>query len=295
LILQGIYLPVTTPFHPVTGEVDLAAFDENLSAWGAFPLNGLLVAGSTGEAPLLDEAEGLALVERARLALDGRQLLVGTGTESTCRTLRLCAAAAERGADAVLVRPPGYYRDAMTPAAIVSHYRTIADRSPIPIILYHIPRYVPVDLLPEIVAELTTHENIIGLKDSSGDLRSLGAMSVACEGRATLLVGSGALLYPGLEIGAPGGILAVGLLAPELCGQLLAAWRAGDFGTAGGLQERIGPLHKAVIGRHGVPGVKFALDRLGMAGGPPRPPLLPLSRGSGEEVIAALRAAELVE
>lgn len=253
------------------------------------------MAGSTGEAPLLDEVELLRLVEWGRSSVgDGRPLVAGTGLESTRGTLRLCREVARAGADAVLVRPPHYYRDAMTPAAVEDHYRRVADGSPLPVVLYNIPRYVSVELDPELVGRLARHENVAGIKDSSGEVRNAGELVEVCGSEASVLVGAGTLLYGGLEIGAEGGVLAVGLLAPELCGEILEAFDRGESSRAGELQERVGALDRAVVGDHGVAGVKHALDRLGWSGGPVRPPLQPLD-GAGERTVEeALEAAGLL-
>lgn len=276
--------------------MDLEGFAANLEWWGADTPAGFVVGGSTGEAPLLEDVELCLLVERARETCGpDRKVLVGTGAESTRRTISLCRQAAGLGADGVLVRPPAYFRDAMTAPALAAHYEAVAEASPIPIVLYHVPKYVPVDLPPDLVAEIARHENVAGIKDSSGDLARLGALVDACEGRARVLVGSGRAWYSGLEVGAAGGILAVALVAPGAAWGVWEAWQAGDGSAAGGLQERLGPLDRAVVGRHGVPGVKYALDRLGRVGGPPRPPLRPLSDPAREEVEDALRRAGLLE
>lgn len=257
-------------------------------------MDGLVVAGSTGEAPLLDEIEVLRLVEWAReVTPRGVPVVAGTGLESTRGTVRLCREVARNGADAVLVRPPSYYADAMTGRALDRHYRAVADASPVPVVLYHIPRYVPVDLEPDLVAGLARHENVAGIKDSSGDIRNLGELTEVCAGEASVLVGSGTLLYGGLEVGAAGGILAVGLLATGACGEILEAWRDGDTERAGALQERVGGLHRAVVGKLGVPGVKAALDRLGLEGGPVRPPLQDLEEEGRRRAARALEGAGL--
>lgn len=252
-----------------------------------------MVAGSTGEAPLLDDDERVLLLELARSAVPGATVIAGAGAESTRAVIRRCREAAERGAAAALVRPPAYYRDAMTEEALRAHFLAVADASPVPLILYHIPRYVPVEIPPPLAAALSRHENIAGIKDSSGDVRSLGALCEALSGRAAVLAGSGTLLYPGLELGTAGGILAVALLAPQACRELIEAWERGEVAEAGRLQERIGPLHRSVVGGLGVPGVKAALDQLGLAGGPPRPPLLPLDAAGRRRVEGALVAAGL--
>jgi len=283
---------VTTPFANAGG-VDVLAFRSNLTAWLAHPVAGIVVAGSTGEAPLLGRDELLALVDAALPLTEGRRLIVGTGAEATRDAVALSVAAGQRGADAVLVRSPSYYQPAMSPAVLRDHFVRVADASPVPVILYHIPKFVPVRLDPELVGRLVEHENIVGIKDSSGDLSNLAALVDACGSRGSVLVGSGALLYAALEAGATGGILGVGLLATRSATRLYAAWTEGDTAAAGALQERIGPLHKSVVVGLGVPGVKAALDALGLIGGPPRPPLQPLTGDRLAAVEAALEAAGL--
>lgn len=289
-LLEGLFLPVTTPFD-AAGEVDEEAFRANLRGWLAHPVAGLVIGGSTGEAPLLEEEELFRLLRWAREEASDRLLVAGTGAESTRATVRAGREAAEHGADAVLVRPPSYYRDAMTPAALRAHYHAVADASPVPVILYHIPRYVPVELRPELVRGLVRHGNVAGIKDSSGDIRNLGALVEGCGDEARVLVGSGSLLYAALEIGAAGGIVAVGLLVPGIACEILEAWRAGRTAEAGRLQERVDALNRTVVGGLGVPGVKAALEELGLSGGDPRPPLLPLEERGRRAVRGALRAA----
>lgn len=291
---EGVLLPVTTPFDD-SGGVDLNAYRGNLRAWLSHPISGVVAAGSTGEAPLLDLTEFGALVAASRELLEERALIAGAGAESTRQAITLCRSAAGEGADAVLVRPPGYYRDAMNPGAVRDHFTAIADASPIPVILYNIPKYVPVELAPELVAELVSHQNVVGIKDSSGDLHNLGALADACDGRADVLVGAGHLFYPALELGASGGVLGVGLMATGATTELYEAFQAGRMALAGRLQERIGPLNKAVVGKLGVPGVKEALDLLGLVGGPPRPPLQALADRERSAVRDALARAGLLE
>lgn len=293
--LDGIFLPVTTPFDSDTGDPDLGAFTDNIHAWCAHPIAGVVVGGSTGEQALLDEDELLALVARAaRSRSDGMALIAGTGAESTRATIRLCDLAAREGADAVLVKPPAYYRGRMSPEAIRTYFMAIADASPVPVILYHVPKFVPVDLVPDLVGRLVEHPNIIGIKDSSGDLKNLGALTDACADRASVLVGSGSHLYAGLELGVTGGILAVALIAPGESCAVVEAWRAGRAAEAGRAQETLGPLNRAVVGGTGVPGIKHALDLLGYRGGDPRPPLLPPTADVREKVRTALARAALL-
>ena len=290
--LDGVYLPVTTPFDSTTGDVDLEGFASNLAMWCSHPIAGVVVGGSTGELALLEEDEVVALVARAaRARRDGTALIVGTGAESTRATVRRCREAASEGADAVLVKPPSYYRGRMSPEALHGFFSEVADASPVPVILYHVPKFVPVEVVPDLAGELVRHPNIAGIKDSSGDMHNLGALCEAVGDRGAVVVGAGTLLYPGLEIGARGGIIAVGLLAAAAACELHRTFKAGRSAEAGRLQERIGPLHKKVVAGIGVPGVKYGLDRLGFVGGLPRPPLLPLTDRERSEVEAALEAA----
>ena len=292
--LDGVFLPVTTPFDRVSGEVDLEGFASNVKAWCHHPIAGLVVGGSTGEAVLLDEAELLRLVERGATARrDGTALIAGTGAESTRATIRQCVGMAEAGADAVLVRAPAYFRARMTAEALRTHFLAVADASPVPLILYHVPKFVPVDVVPELAAELLRHGNIVGIKDSSGDLHNLGALCEAIGDAGAVVVGSGTVVYPGLEMGASGAIIAVGLLAPAAACELYRSWAAGRSAEAGRQQERIGPLHKRVVAGIGVAGVKHGLDLLGFVGGLSRPPLLPPTDRERLEVAEALEGAGL--
>lgn len=292
--LEGIYLPVTTPFRSTDGSFDSDGFTSNLRAWGKIPIAGVLVGGSTGESVLLEREEFSAAIRLARETLsEDRTILAGTGRQSTRATIQACVEAAAAGADAVLVLPPSYFQARMTADALRMHFWEVADASPVPVVLYHVPKFVPVSLIPELVGELIRHHNIVGIKDSSGDIQNLGALCDVCGDDATVLVGAGTHLYSGLEIGARGGIIAVGLLAASDATDLYDAFMAGRMNEAGRLQERIGPLHKAVVAGTGVPGLKVALDLLGFVGGPPRPPLLPPDEATCVSIREALTHAGL--
>jgi len=290
--LNGVHLPVTTPFAE-TGDVSASAFGANLDRWLSHAVSGLVIAGSTGEAPMLSDEELLVLVELAAIRIGDRALIVGTGAESTRHVIANSKAAAERGATAVLVRAPCYFAPAMSEAVLSDFWTAVADASPVPVILYHIPKFVPVDVTPDLVGRLVEHENIIGIKDSSGSLESLVAFVGACGSSASALVGSGALLLAALDAGAVGAILGSAVVAPGIASDLYAAWRDDDRDRAVALQDLLGPLHTSIVVGCGNPGVKAALDRLGMYGGPPRPPLPPVDAERAAVVEAALEAAGL--
>ncbi|MEJ2679419.1 MAG: dihydrodipicolinate synthase family protein, partial [Gemmatimonadota bacterium] len=151
-----------------------------------------------------------------------------------------------------------------------------------------------VDLDPGLVGELTRHPNVAGLKDSSGDLKRFAAYTEACDDHVRLFVGNGTLLYSALELGAVGGILAAGLLAADDYGALIRHYREGRSQEAGRLQEKLTPVHREIVAKAGIPGVKVAMDRLGLTGGPPRPPLRPLPDKDGERVGQVLKQAGLL-
>ena len=293
--LSGVLVPCTTPFDPVTGDVDLVGFRANVRCFMAHPVRGIVVGGSTGEAVLLDEDERVLLLEGARdLVPDDRLVIAGTGAESTRATIRRCEVSAGKGADAVLVQPPAFYRGAMTDAALLEHYRAVAAASPIPVIVYQVPlRMSTLELSTNLVAGLAKIANVVGIKDSRGSLELVGEWVDRTPDTFQVLVGSGAALYGGLELGAVGGILGVANLAPGPAAAIHTAHKAGDSAEAGRLQEAVAPVHTEIVAALGVPGVKAGLDLLGLRGGDPRLPLRPLPDGKREDVAGVLDRAGL--
>lgn len=293
-VLGGVLGPVVTTFDDSTGDLAAVPFRANVRAHLDAGLAGIVVAGSTGEAALLEEHERHRLLEWARAIVpDDRWLIAGIGAESTRLTIRRAREAAERGADAALVVAPHYYGAQMTPDALAAHFRQVADDSPLPLILYNIPKYTHFPLAAGLVRELALHGNVVGIKDSSGDLTQLGGYLDAQSDRFTVLTGSGGGLYSALEMGARGGILAVGLFAASVSVALCRAFASGDMATAGRAQERLVPLARIVVGELGVAGVKVALDFVGLTGGRVRAPLLPLRAPAQERVVELLRTAGL--
>ena len=284
LTLQGVLGPVVTNFTS-SGELDRTAFADNIRAHLDAGMTGVVVAGSTGEAALLDEKERASLVEVARYSIPSdKRLIVGTGAESTRTAQQLTRRAAERGADAVLVVAPHYYGAKVV--ALRDHYVAIADNSPVPVILYTIPKYMHFALPPQLVAELAQHENIVGIKDSSGDLEILAGYLKAQSDGFTVLTGNGSTFKRALELGARGGILAVSLFAAGLALEVYTS-------RSQPAQDRLAPLSSRIVGDMGVAGVKAALDRVGLSGGPVRSPLAPLGDAEWAQVAELLRVAEL--
>lgn len=275
--LSGILGPVTTTFTPDEA-LDLAGFAANLRAHIAQGLHGVVVCGSNGEGALVDDAERSRLLEAARAAVPrDHLLLMGTGAESTHQCVARCRDAAARGADAVLVVAPHYYGAQMTPEAIRAHFERVADESPVPVIMYNIPKYMHFRYEPDLVAELSQHRNIIGIKDSSGDLDLLKGYLQSQGDAFSVLTGSGGQLLQGLQAGAHGAIVGVGLFAAGLCLDVWDGFRSGDLARATAAQEKLKPMAAQIVGGLGPAGVKAAQDAVGLVGGLPRMPLRPLS------------------
>lgn len=277
LALAGVLGPVTTPFT-ASETPDLVGFASNIRSHLAHGLHGIVVCGSTGEAALLDEPERMMLIETARAAVPSdRLLLMGTGAESTKQCVTRCRDAGARGANGVLVVAPHYYGPQMTAAALRTHYQRVADESPVPVVLYNIPKYMHFRLEPDLVAELSMHENIVGIKDSSGDLALLESYLQSQGSKFTVLTGNGGQLLPGLQLGVRGGIVAVGLFAAGLCVDVYDGFRNGDLTRATIAQDRLKPMASQIVAGLGVPGVKAAMEAVGLVGGPVRLPLLPVN------------------
>ncbi|HYD51122.1 MAG TPA: dihydrodipicolinate synthase family protein [Gemmatimonadaceae bacterium] len=294
LRLGGLLAPVTTPFD-AAGELAPTALARNIAAHLAAGVDGIVVTGSTGEAALLDESERLEVMESARSATPSDRLLVaGVGAESTRTTVRLARAAAERGVDAVLVVAPHYYGAAMmSAAALLAHYRRVADESPVPVVLYNIPKYMHFRLAPQLVAELSAHGNVVGIKDSSGDVELLSVYLNYQHDHFAVLTGSAQLLQTALESSARGGVLAVSTFAAPVARAVMEAVARGDRADATEAQARLTPLAATIVGELGVPGIKAALDLVGLAGGAPRMPLQRLGQEQRRTVAELLRGAEL--
>jgi 4-hydroxy-2-oxoglutarate aldolase len=292
--LRGVFPPISTPFDG-EGRVHLAALAENLQRWNEYGLGGYVVLGSNGEAAYLTEEEKVPVWEAARSAIPSSKLMIaGTGCESTEETIHLTRKAAEAGADAALVVTPHYFSSQMTRESLLRHYRAVADASPVPILLYNVPKFTNVDMDATTIAQASQHPNIVGIKDSSGNVAKLGDILRLASPGFQVLVGAGSVFFPGLALGAVGGILALANVAPQECVHMQSLHEAGSWEKAAELQRRLIPVNAAVTARFGVPGLKAALDMLGYYGGPVRPPLLDLSPAEKDVVRGILAEAGLL-
>lgn len=292
-IPEGVLAPVATTFA-ADGELDLDAYRANMEFYANSRLDGVVIMGSNGEYTLLDADEKVRLIAAGTEAIAGRKVVMaGTGVESTRGTIALTKQAAELGADFALVNTPHYYKPRYDNAANLYHYQSVADASPIPVIVYVMTAYTGVDLSSSLVAELSKIPNIAGVKDSGGNAPKVAEMVANAAPGFGVLAGSASFLYPAFCLGATGGILALGNIAPDLCADIRDAYVAGDHAKARELQFRALAPNSAVTGRFGIPGLKVALDHVGLRGGDPRPPMMPLNEKDAAEVRRVLDAAQI--
>jgi dihydrodipicolinate synthase/N-acetylneuraminate lyase len=291
--LRGVFPPVATPF---AADGSLAApvpgYFEHLAESG---IDGVVVLGSNGEAPLLDERERLTWIRAARRSLPKPlRLVAGTGVNGTGATIRLTEAAAEAGAEAALVITPSYYRRNITVEALTAHYRAVAEASSIPIIIYNVPVFSGFDLPAEWLPAIASHPNVVGIKDSSGDLDRIRRIRAAMGPEFIVLSGAGERLMQAIEAGADGGIVALANVAPLACARVRAASFGGDRAVATQVQASVANVGVALTTRFGIPGLKAALRLQGYDHGPPRSPLRPLAKADLEALRALLEAAQLL-
>jgi 4-hydroxy-2-oxoglutarate aldolase len=286
--LEGVFVPVPTPFRGDDVAPDRLA--GNLARWNATDLAGYVVLGSTGEFPMLGEAERDRVLVAARDAIPRtKTFIAGTGTNSTLHTIRQTRRAAEIGADAALVITPHYFTRAFEPAAQVRHYLAVADASPIPVMLYNFPLNTGINLEPDTVARIAGHPNVCGIKDSSGLIPQCAQIIDQTPKSFHVLVGSAAALLPALAIGASGGILALAAISAREWCEVYAGARGGRWAESREVAARLMPTDRGIGGRYGIGGLKAALDLQGFFGGPCRPPL-PTPDGDAIEDIKELLA-----
>ncbi len=292
MIFSGVFAALTTPYAH-DGSVSLGDLKHNVHRYNGTDLAGYAVVGSTGEAVLLTRAEmdGI-LVTAKESAGKEKKLIAGTGAESTAETIERTKRAAELGYDAALVKTPHYYKPAYKPDVLIAHYRRVADESPIPVLLYSIPQFTGVALGTAEVAALAEHANIIGIKDSSGNVQGVGEIIAATPPAFQVLVGSAATVYPSLAIGARGAVLALACALPEKCVALFELFRQGHHEKARELQSVLARTSKLIVSEMGIAGVKHVMDQRGYRGGVPRLPLLPLQDEQKKRLTEFLAALE---
>jgi len=285
--LRKVLLPITTPFRSEL--VDHDAVRANLDRWTTTGVGGYVILGSTGERVHLDEREYHATIESCRAIVPrSMAFIVGAGQQSTIGTIKEIAKAADAGADAVLVITPNYYRSAITQEVLISYYKAVADAAAVPVLLYSMPALTGIKIEPETIAQLSTHPNIIGVKDSSNDVTGFKRTADLCPAEFAVMSGNGTVFLDALEARATGGILAVGCVVPEVCVEIFRLFKAGELERARTLQNKLTPLAAAVTTRFGIGGLKAALEMAGYRGGEVRAPLQPPSERARAEIATLL-------
>ncbi len=293
LQLKGIMPPLATPFD-ADGHLDLSSLSENVSRYNDTRLAGYVALGSNGEAVHLtttERAEVIATIKRAAAAR--HTIIAGINEFSPRAALAAIGAAADGGADVALVVTPYFYKGAMTQTVLANYFQVVADASLLPLMIYNVPQNTGVVIDPKTVAALAAHENIIGLKDSSGNMGAMVETLRVVPGDFAVFVGNGGILYPSLAMGAAGAVLAVANLAPDVCVDIFDAVGTGNQEGAKELQKRLAPVSQIVTAGLGVAGLKAALNLIGYRGGLPCPPLMSLSESDLDKVKSTLRESGL--
>jgi len=293
LNLSGVYPPMCLPFKE-NGEIDSAALRSNTRRYLQIPLAGLVVHGSNGENVHLTDDEKVSVVHQVRQEMDAAKskqlLVVGASECSTTHTLKNIKAMAAVGADVALIATPWYYSGAMTDARVEMHFTTIADNSPIPILLYNVPKFTNYRFPVNLTAKLAKHKNIIGIKDSGGNISKIAlVVSLTKNDDFQVLAGSAGFIYPALAVGAVGSVCALANIAGEELCHLVELYNSGHIKEALALQYKLIAINTAVTATYGIPGLKYALDLLpGYVGGYPRSPFTPLTDTKKQAAMRAL-------
>ncbi len=289
IVFKGVIPPLVTPFKP-SGEIDFEAHRFNLHRWNGQGLAGYLVLGSNSEAASLSESEKLALIEQtAAEARPGHILLAGTGTDSTVETIRLTNAAARCGAHAALLLTPFYYKDALNDEAQINHFQKVADNSIIPVMIYNVPKYTNINLSNRVIATLSRHPNIIGMKDSSGNIAQLVEFQRVADPSFQILVGTASIWYPALVLGVQAGIMALANCAPEVLVRIQHLAESKYMDDAERLYRQWVPVNQAVTATYGVSGLKYACTLRGYQAGAVRSPLQELGE-AGKKALQEMLA-----
>ena len=293
--IKGVMPPMITPFKE-DGEVDYEAFQFNLEKWNNKGLTGFLVAGSNSETPYLDETEKLKLIELTVQSVEHEKLVVvGTGLESTRATIELTNKAARLGAKAALLLTPNYYVDSMGDEAQLQYFTDIADHANIPVMIYNVTKFTHINISPAVVSKLSRHPNILGMKDSSGNIAQLVKFQVnGLDPEFNLLVGTASAWNPALQIGIKASIMALANCCPQECVDVQTLFDEGKRQESLELYKRLYPVNEVVTAKFGVSGLKYACDRLGFKGGFTRKPLLNISDDQRRKIDEILFAAELI-
>jgi len=287
----GIYPPLPT-FFQENEDLDLPTLRRHIRRLATSGIAGYVLMGTNGEAVHLSREERARVIETAREASGEHALiLAGCGEQSARATIANCQLAASVGADIALVLPPFYYKGRMNSGALLAHYRSVADQSPLPVVIYNMPESAAgIDLDAATICALAEHPNIIGVKDSAGNMAKLSQICGQTPTRFRVFAGSAGYLLPALAVGAVGAVAALANIFPREVCRLQQLFTLGQLDEARLLQARLAPANTAVTTTYSVPGLKAALDMLFGYGGHPRSPLQPLNEQERARLAAILHA-----
>jgi 4-hydroxy-2-oxoglutarate aldolase len=288
MTISGIFPALVTPFEP-DGAVSLRGVRENIRRYNQTAVAGCVVLGSTGESVMLSrEAADSVLAASIEVAAPEKLLIAGTGAESTSETIARTRRAADLGYPAALVKTPYYYKPVYKAETFIRHYRAVADASPIPVLLYSVPQFTGITLETPEILTLAAHPNIVGIKDSSGNIQRAAEIVAGARPDFQVLTGGAAVIYPALAVGARGAILALAAALPEKCAELFLLFESGRHEQAKALQLELAVASKRIVSEQGIAGVKYAMDLRGYNGGLPSLPLLPLAEEKKQSIAAVI-------
>lgn len=292
--IEGVIPPMMTPFTE-DQSVDYDKHVRNMEKWNQDKLAGYLVLGSNSEASYLSDEEKIKLIElTVKHAKKDRLILAGTGLESAVETIRLTNKAAQLGVHGALLLTPFYYGGKMNDEALIKYFTYVADRTEIPVLIYNVPKFTHINVSVNVVRELSRHPNIVGMKDSTGDVPQLVSFLPVIPEGFNLMVGTISSWFPALTFGIKAGIFALANLAPNECAEIQEAYKAGDLDSARKTYLRVFPVNTAVTATYGVPGLKYASDLMGYQGGSVRSPLLPPKDAEKAAIKEILKTADLL-
>jgi 4-hydroxy-2-oxoglutarate aldolase len=288
--ISGVLAPVTTPFDE-KGNVLLNKMASNIQKLNQTRLRGYWVLGTNGEARGLSMAEQKEVLKIVvKTASPDKVIMAGTGSESTNLSIELCHQAAELGAHFGFLLHPYYFSQRMSNQALINYFTQVAEKSPIPVLLYNNPGVTTINISTTVIREVSSHPNIVGMKDSSAG--NLSAYILNARPGFCILAGSVEFFFTGLLMGATGGSLAWADPFPEQCCKLYDLGVAGKLEEGRALQYQLMDLSQKIHGKFGIPGLKAAMDFAGFYGGPARSPLAPLTAEEKAEIKERLAASE---
>ena len=293
ILRDGIYPPLPT-FFDKEEELDLETLRRHIQRLAETGIAGYVVMGTNGEAVHLSPDEREQIIKTVRdVGGENMPLLAGCGEQSTRATIANCQQAARSGADIALVLPPFYFKSRMDPRALIAHYRAIADNSALPVVIYNMPASTGgLDLDAATICTLAEHPNIIGVKDSAGNMAKLAQIYSETPSRFRVFAGSAGYLLPALAVGAAGAVAALANIFPREVCRLHELFIDRKIEEARALQARLAPANTAVTATYSVPGLKAALELTAGYGGRPRSPLLPLTEQERKQLAEILRRVQ---